>query len=191
VTLFDWTFVAVILLSIVLAAAQGFLYEIFSLVGAVLGYLSAVWGYHRLSTYFQPYVNATQYADIAAFFVIFFAVLVLAGIVGRIARWAMKEVGLSWVDRFLGGAFGLVRGVAIVTVGVLAIAAFAPDSQALARSSLGGYFLVAARTATWVAPYEVRARVRAGATAIQNLQSKSELRAETEKKNAAPAEVSK
>jgi membrane protein required for colicin V production len=191
VTLFDWTFVAVILLSILLSAAQGFLYEIFSLAGAVLGYLSAVWGYHRLSAYFQPYVSATQYADIAAFFVIFFAVMILAGIAGRIARWAMKEVGLSWVDRFLGGAFGLVRGVAIVTVGVLAIAAFAPDSQALARSSLGGYFLVAARTATWVAPYEVRARVRAGATAIQNLQSKSELRAETEKKNAAPAEVSK
>jgi membrane protein required for colicin V production len=191
VTLFDWAFVAVILLSILLSAAQGFLYEIFSLAGAVLGYLSAVWGYHRLSGYFQPYVSATQYADIAAFFTIFFAILILAGIVGRIARWAMKEVGLSWVDRFLGGAFGLVRGVAIVTVGVLAIAAFAPDSQALARSSLGGYFLVAARTATWVAPYELRARVRSGTTALQNLQSKSELRAETEKKNAGQAEVSK
>ncbi len=190
-TLFDWTFVAVILLSILLSAAQGFLYEIFSLAGAVLGYLSAVWGYHRLSTFFQPYVSRTQYADIAAFFTIFFAIMILAGIVGRIARWAVKEVGLSWVDRFLGGAFGLVRGVAIVTVGVLAIAAFAPDSQALARSSLGGYFLVAARTATWVAPYELRARVRSGTTAIQNLQSKSELRAETEKKNAGPAEVSK
>lgn len=185
-TLFDWGIIGVIVLSVLLSAAQGFFYEIFSLAGVVLGYLSAVWGYHRLSGVFRPYVNATQYADIAAFLTIFFAVLILAGIVGRLARWAIKEAGLRSVDRVLGGAFGLIRGVAIVTVGVLAIAAFAPDNQALSRSSLGGYFLVAARTATWVAPYELRARVRSGAQAIANLQTNAELRADSDKK-AAPA----
>lgn len=183
-TLFDWGIVGVILLSILLSAAQGFLYEIFSLAGVVLGYLSAVWGYHRLSGVYRPYVNATQYADIAAFLTIFFVVLIFAGMVGRLARWAMKEVGLRSVDRVLGGVFGLVRGVAIVTVGVLAIAAFAPDSQALARSSMGGYFLVAARTATWLAPYELRGRVRSGAQAISNLQAKADLSAESDKKTA-------
>jgi membrane protein required for colicin V production len=139
---------------------------------------------------FRPYVNATQYADIAAFLTIFFAVLIFAGMVGRLARWAMKEVGLRGVDRFLGGAFGLVRGVAIVTVGVLAIAAFAPENQALSRSSMGGYFLVAARTATWVAPYELRARVRSGAQAIANLQTNAEISADSGKK-AAPAASAK
>ena len=110
--------------------------------------------------------------------------------VARLARWAVKEVGLNWVDRLLGGAFGLVRGVAIVTVGVLAIAAFAPDNQALARSTMGGYFLVAARTATWVAPYELRARVRSGAQAIGNWQENAELRAESARK-AIPAGTAK
>lgn len=185
-TLFDWGIIGVIVLSVLLSAAQGFFYEIFSLAGVVLGYLSAVWVYHRLSGILRPYVNATQYADIAAFLAIFFAVLILAGIVGRLARWVIKEAGLRSVDRVLGGAFGLIRGVAIVTVGVLAIAAFAPDNQALSRSSLGGYFLVAARTATWAAPYELRARVRSGAQAIANLQTNAELRADSDKK-AAPA----
>jgi membrane protein required for colicin V production len=189
-TFFDWGIIVVVLLSILLSAAQGFLYEIFSLAGVVLGYLSAVWGYHRLSGLFRPYVNATQYADIAAFLTIFFAVLILSGMVGRLARWAMKEVGLRSIDRLLGGAFGLIRGVAIVTVGVVAIAAFAPDNQALARSSLGGYFLVAARTATWVAPYELRARVRAGAQAIRDLQANAELHAESGKR-AAPEPTAK
>jgi membrane protein required for colicin V production len=189
-TLLDWGIAGVILLSVLLAAAQGFFYEIFSLAGAVLGYLGAVWGYHRLSGVYRPYVNATQYADIAAFLTIFFAVLIFAGMVARLARWAIKEVGLSWVDRLLGGAFGLVRGVAIVTVGVLALAAFAPDNQALARSSMGGYFLLAARTATWVAPYELRARVRSGAQAISNLQANADLRADSEKKTA-PVGVAK
>ena len=189
-TLLDWVIVGVVLLSILLSAAQGFLYEIFSLAGVVLGFLSAVWEYHRLSSLYRPYVNATQYADIAAFLTIFFVVLIFAGMVARLARWAMKEVGLSWVDRLLGGAFGLVRGVAIVTVGVLAIAAFAPDNQALAHSSMGGYFLVAARTATWIAPYELRARVRSGAQAIGNWQENAELRAESGKR-AIPAGTAK
>ena len=183
-TLFDAGIVGVIVISILLSAAQGFLYEIFSLAGVVLGFLSAVWGYHQLSGLFRPYVNATQYADIAAFLSIFFAVLIFAGIVGRLARWVMKEAGLRGVDRVLGGAFGLVRGVAIVTVGVLAIAAFAPDNQALSRSTMGGYFLVAARTATWVAPYELRTRVRSGAQAIANLQANADMRADAEKKAA-------
>jgi membrane protein required for colicin V production len=190
-TLLDWGIIVVLLFSVLLAIAQGFFYEIFSLAGAVIGYLAAAWGYHRFSGFFRPYVNASQYADIAAFLVIFFAVLILAGIVGRLARWAMKEVGLSWIDRFLGGAFGLLRGVAIVTVGVLAIAAFAPDSQVLARSSMGGYFLLAAQTASWVAPYEVRSRVRAGEAAIRNFQLDSDLRAVTEKKSAASPPVNK
>lgn len=189
-TLFDWVIVGVILLSILLSAAQGFLYEIFSLAGVVLGYLGAFWGYHRLSAVYRPYVNATQYADIAAFFTIFFVILIFSGMMGRLARWAMKEVGLSAVDRILGAVFGLVRGLAIVTVGVLAIAAFAPDNQALARSSMGGYFLVAARTATWVAPYELRARVRSGAQAISNLQAEVDSRAESDKKTAS-AETAK
>lgn len=181
-TLFDWGIVGVLLLSILLSAAQGFFYEIFSLAGVVLGYLSAVWGYSHLSGLFRPYVNATQYADIAAFLTIFFCVLIFAGMVGRLARWAIKEVGLRWVDRLLGGAFGLVRGVAIVTVGVLAIAAFAPESQALSGSSLGGYFLVTARTATWIAPYELRARVRSGTQAIRDLQANADLHADPAKK---------
>ena len=181
-TLLDWGIIGVVLLSVLLSAAQGFFYEIFSLAGVVLGYLSAIWGYHRLSGVFRPYVNATQYADIAAFLTIFFAVLIFAGMLAKLARWVIKEVGLSWVDRLLGGAFGLIRGVAVVTVGVLALAAFAPDNQALARSSMGGYFLVAARTATWVAPSELRARVRSGAQAISNLQANVELRADSERK---------
>ena len=93
----------------------------------------------------------------------------LAGMIARIARWAAKEIGLRWVDRFLGGAFGLVRGVVIVTVAVMAFAAFSPNSPALARSQLSGYFLLAARTGSWVAFSELRAKVRDGVFAIRNM----------------------
>ena len=66
------------------------------------------------------------------------------------------------MDRVLGAAFGFVRGMVIVTAGLLAITAFAPESQELSGSQLAGYFLVAGRGASWLTPADVRQKFRAG-----------------------------
>ncbi len=162
----DWIIIAALVFSVLTAAAQGFFFELFSLVGVIVGYLLAAWEYARFAPWFQPYVKNEWVADAAAFLVIFLAVAVLASIVGRLARWAMKEVGLRWFDRLLGAAFGLLKGVLVVSVLVLALAAFGPGSKMLANSALGGYFLVIGRAATWVAPYELREGFRQGVKAI-------------------------
>jgi membrane protein required for colicin V production len=163
----DWVIIAVMLISVLLAAAQGFFFEIFSLAGTVIGYLLAAWNYGRLAPWFLPYVKSPAIADLAGFLTIFFAVVLLAGAVARIARWAIREVGLRWVDRFLGGAFGLVRGLVITTVGVLAFTAFAPESRELAGSRLAGFLLVSGRGASWLAPSVVREKFREGVVRLR------------------------
>jgi membrane protein required for colicin V production len=82
--------------------------------------------------------------------------------VARIARWAMREAGLRWVDRLLGGAFGLLRGVIIATVAIMALTAFVPESPELAGSELAAYFQVAGRGASWLTPSVVRQRFHEG-----------------------------
>lgn len=163
----DWIIIAVIGISILVAAAQGFFFEVFSLTGAVLGYILAAWEYWRLAPWYMQYVKSQAAANVAAFLTIFVFVCVLAGVVGKVTRWAMKEVGLGWADRLLGGAFGLVRGVVIVSVGVLALATFYPDSGMFQGSQLGKYFLVTARAASWAAPSDVRQMFRDGATSLR------------------------
>ena len=163
----DWGIVAILVVSVLLAAAQGFLHEVISLAGVVAGYLLAAWEYWRVATWFGPYVKSQEVAEIVAFLAIFFAVVIAAGIFGRIARWLAKEAGLGWADRVLGAVFGLVRGGAIVAVLVLALAAFAPASQVLGRSVLGGYFLVAARGMSWLAPATLRQKLRLGVAAMR------------------------
>jgi membrane protein required for colicin V production len=158
----DWIILVIIMLSVFLAVSQGFVFEIFSLAGTVIGYLLAAWGYGRVAPWFLPYVKSEAIADLAGFLTIFFAVALLAGAIARIVRWAIREVGLRLVDRVLGGAFGLVRGIVIVTVGVMAITAFAPDSPQLAGSQLAGYFLVGGQGASWLAPSVVRQKFREG-----------------------------
>jgi membrane protein required for colicin V production len=99
---------------------------------------------------------------LAGFLTIFVSVVLLAGALARIARWMIREAGLRSVDRALGAAFGFVRGMVIVTAGLMAITAFVPESTELAGSQLASYFLVAGRGASWLAPSEVRQKFRAG-----------------------------
>jgi len=157
----DWFFTVVMVLSVLVAAAQGFFLEVFSLAGVVVGFLLAAWEYSRVAGWLT-FINPPWAADIVAFFVVFVAVSILAGAIGRIASWGMREAGLRWVDRVLGAAFGVVRGLIVVTVVVMATTAFTPNAQWLRQSHAAPYFLVVGRGASWLAPAEVRNRVRQG-----------------------------
>ena len=167
----DWVILAIILISVLLAASHGFFFEAISLAGLFLGYMLAIWEYHAVASFFLPYVKTEWVADLIGFVVILLAVVILAGIVGRIMRWLMKEAGLSWFDRILGGAFGLVRGCLMAAIVLLGFTTFNPQSHWLEGSRLAPYFLVVARGASWLAPSEVRARFRQGADAVTKMQS--------------------
>ncbi len=158
----DWVMVLIVLLSVLQAIAQGFFYEFFSLAGVVAGYLLAAWEYWRVAAWYTRYVNSQWAADIAGFFTIFVVVVLLAGVIGRIARWAVHGVGLRWFDRVLGAVFGFVRGAAICTVIVLALAAFAPQWGWLQQSRISPFLLVSGRALVWAAPADLRQRFRQG-----------------------------
>src|SRR5271157_4317771 len=140
-SILDWVIVLIVLLSVLQAIAQGFFYEFFSLAGVIVGYLLAAWEYPRVAAWYAHHVNSQWAADIAGFFTIFFVVVVLAGIIGRIARWAVHGVGLRWFDRLLGAVFGFVRGAVMSTVIVLALAAFAPQWGWLQQSRVAPFLL--------------------------------------------------
>jgi len=158
----DWVIVVIIAVSIIQAAISGFFHEAFGIAGLIVGYLLAAWNYQRLAARYAPYLKSMWLGEIGAFLLIFLAVLVIAGIAGRITRHIVKEAGLSFVDRILGGALGLLRGILLVAVIIMSMAAFTPTSTWLEGSELAPYFLVVGRAAIWVAPSELRGRFYQG-----------------------------
>jgi len=170
----DWIILAFLAGSTATAAFQGFFREAFKLAGLALGYLLAAWQYHRVAEWLAPHLKSAWIGEIAGFLVIFFAVLILAGIAGRIARWAMKEAGLTTIDRILGGVLGFSRGVLVVAVVLTAMAAFTPASKWLAGSELAPYFLVGGRAAVWLAPSELRNRFYQGLDYMRKVHSATE-----------------
>lgn len=170
----DWAILAVMLLSVWLAAAHGFFLEVFSLAGTVVGFLLAAWGYEHVASWFRPYLKSPAIADLAGFLSIFCAVVFVAGVIARIVSKTVREVGLRWADRFLGGAFGLVRGVVIVTVGIMALTAFAPESPQLTGSQLAEYFQLAGGGVSWLAPSSVRRQFHDGIAKLRQATSRHE-----------------
>lgn len=173
----DWCIAGGLVISILLAAAQGLIFELFSLAGVVVGYLLAVWGYQTVAAWYLPMVKAPWAADIAGFLTIFLSVVVLAGVIGRILRWAAKEAGLRWFDRVLGGAFGLVRGALVITIILLGMAAFVPRSTLLEESRIAPHMLVVGRAIVWVAPDGVRRRFDDGMDKLRELRTAKERKA--------------
>lgn len=167
----DWIIIAFLVFSIIAAALRGFFREAFGLAGLIVGYLLAAWQYQRLAGWFAPLVKSDWLGEIAGFLVIFFAVLILAGIAGRIAHWLMKKAGLTAVDRILGGVLGLLRGALVVAVVLTSMATFAPAARWLAGSELAPYFLVGGRAAIWLAPSELRNRFYQGLDYLRRAQS--------------------
>jgi len=158
----DWIILALLVFSTVTAAVQGFFREAFRLAGLVVGYLLAAWQYHRLADWFAPHLKSPWVGEIAGFLIIFFAVLILAGMAGRMAHWVMKKAGLTGLDRVLGGLLGLLRGCLVAAIVLVAMATFAPASRWLTGSQLAPYFLVVGRAVTWLAPSELRQRFYQG-----------------------------
>ncbi|HMD20595.1 MAG TPA: CvpA family protein [Alloacidobacterium sp.] len=168
--LIDWAIVIILIVSVLSAAKHGFFVEAFSLAGIVLGLLLASWNYQKLLPWIDRWVHSPGVAEAIAFIAIAIAVMVVAGLAGRLIRWSVRSIGLGWADRFIGAIFGLLKGCVLVTLGIMAIAAFLPHATWLDRSKFAPYFLSAAHEASAVTPAQLGERIRDGVKAIRDAQ---------------------
>jgi membrane protein required for colicin V production len=132
----DWIICGLVLFSVITAAMQGFFSEALTTAGLIVGYIVAAWQFHHLADWLETFLKNPWLAEILGFLVIFFAIVLLFGLAARVARWVMKEAGLSGFDRFLGAVLGLVRGGLMVAVILMGMTAFEPASKLLQNSQL-------------------------------------------------------
>ena len=163
----DWVIVIVIVCGALSGLAQGFFRSFFSLVGLLLGLALALWNYIWVGAMFRPMVKIAEVADAIAFILIAVLVMVVAGFVGAVLARTFQKIGLGWLDSLVGGAFGLLQGVLLVTIVILVAVAFFPDAHWLADSKLPRHFFGALHLSTRVSPEELAMRVRLGLKLLQ------------------------
>jgi membrane protein required for colicin V production len=168
-TPFDWIIVAIIAVSAIVAASQGFLREVISLVGLIVGVTLALWNYRVLAVPLSGVIHSEPIADALAFLLIALGIMIVFGLAGRLVARLVQAVGLGGLDRLLGAAFGILRGCVLVVIAIISLAAFMPHTTWLRGSELAPYFLSLADRSSAGAPAELRLKIRNGVAAIEHL----------------------
>jgi membrane protein required for colicin V production len=126
VNLLDLVLVVIVGLSVVTGFMAGFARVGIGFIAAVCGVLFGFWFYGIPAEWIHRHVNSTTASNLLGFFVVFFAFVFAGALLGKLLSKLFKWTGLSWLDRLLGGAFGLVRGSLIAVAFIAVLMAFNP-----------------------------------------------------------------
>ena len=134
----------VLVLSIIVGAVRGLVFEVLSLAGWIVAYFVALWATPMLAPHLPigaPDSALNQGASFASAFVL---TLIVWSLLSRVVRSLIHATPLRPVDRLLGGGFGLLRG-GLVLLLVAALVGFTPAARSTAwQASVGARYLHAA-----------------------------------------------
>jgi membrane protein required for colicin V production len=151
----DILFLIILVASVLEGLKQGLARTGLGLVAFIVGLFCALWFYGAAAAYLKPHLS-DRAANIVGFLVIFIGIVVLGGLLGALIAKLLKVVHLSWLDRLLGGAFGVVRGALSCAVIVLLIMAFSATQppRPVANSRIAPFVIGTARVIVYAAPHE-------------------------------------
>ena len=154
----DLVLILVIGTSVLSGLASGFARVGVGFAALIVGMFAGFWFYGIVAAYVVDYVSSQAIANLIGFFVILMVVMVLGAIVGRILAKFFKWVGLSWLDRLLGGAFGVVRGFVIAAAMVTVLLAFSPSPppRSVVDSKLLPYVINVSDVLAALTPREIK-----------------------------------
>ncbi|MFT6031046.1 MAG: membrane protein required for colicin V production [Oleiphilaceae bacterium] len=124
----DWSFIAIISLSSLMSLRRGFIKEALSLATWVVAFIVARTFHPNLQTLLAGSIDEPTLRTIAAFSILFIGTLLVGAGVNFIVGALVRLTGLTPIDRLLGVAFGLSRGL-VLSVVVIAVVRLTPFAQ--------------------------------------------------------------
>ena len=116
---FDVAMLVVVLLSTLVGAWRGLVFELMSLMGWFAAYFAAQWGTLLVSPHIPVGAPGSPLNHAATFALIFLVALIAWGLLARLPKLLINATLLGGFDRLLGAVFGALRGLVLL----LAVAA--------------------------------------------------------------------
>ncbi len=148
---------------------SGFTRTAFGLIATFAGVILGFWFYDIPGAWYVGMTGSKMVANLFGFFTVFLAVLAAGALAGRLVSGLFKLVGLSFLDRLAGAAFGFVRGafVAASAVAILLAATPRPVPNWMSGSVLLPYALGASGVASSLAPQVLKDAVSGSVAEIK------------------------
>ena len=157
----DIAIVALIAVSAVVSLVRGFVKEALSLATWVIAAWVAVAFADEFSYLLAGWISVPSARTAVAFAGLFFAVLIVGGLLNLLMGQLVSKTGLSGTDRVLGSVFGVARGVVLIGVMVLLAGLTAvPEDPWWQESQLIGHFEQLALWMKSFLPVDVAADIR-------------------------------
>jgi membrane protein required for colicin V production len=114
----DIIFVGLIGLFMIRCYLKGFVSELMSVAGIVLGIIAALFFYKNLGEFLRErFFNGMKIVpEIAAFAILFILVLIIVKIIEVMLKGVIEGISLGGLDRILGLVFGLAEGLAVISL---------------------------------------------------------------------------
>ncbi len=125
----------ILALSLIWGVIKGFVRQVVGIAAVVAGLILAGMHYPNLSRLLSRANLAEPWADLVAFLLIFISVLIAGALISFLLSKLMRGP-LRFINHVLGGALGVIKGVLICGVLVIALLVFPVDKPTLMRSSL-------------------------------------------------------
>ncbi len=138
VTTLDLLFCSVLLVSLLIGAWRGLVYEVLSVLGWVLALLCAQVYATTVAQVVMPKGMNQALTYAGGFVITFIGVAFASGLLAHLAKKLIASTGLRPVDRVLGAGFGLLRGLLILlAIGMVVQLSGAHTSATWQQSSAG------------------------------------------------------
>jgi len=115
----DLIVLGVIVISVVVSLMRGFVKEALSLAGWLVSLWIAMSFSSGMAELFGNTIKDPTLRLLAAFISLFILSLIAAAIINFFATQFVQRAGLTGVDRTIGGVFGFLRGILLVTIIVM------------------------------------------------------------------------
>ena len=113
---------------------HGLAFELISLIGLILGYLVAITYLNILSTFIIKYIPSlpNAAANIISFALLFIITNIILRFVANVLTRTLKYAMLGWLNRLLGGLFGILKGLILLSIIVFLISLI-PSSEGILK----------------------------------------------------------
>lgn len=168
---FDFILVVIVVWNVAGGFMAGLAKVGLNFVATILGIFFGFWFYYIPAAWIKDYIRSDTASNLLGFFIVFAAFVIAGTIVGRILSKMLKVVGLSFLDRLGGAAFGFARGAVVVVALVTVVTAFSPHPppRFIVESSVMPYASTAARIMSWLAPRSLTDAYRQSLDKLHNI----------------------
>ncbi len=131
----DYIIVVSMIYLIIKGILRGFIGEVASLTGIILGIWLGNVFQPRVTEILEVHIPFTEFIPLISFAVIFATIFILFNFLGWLLKLLFKKIFLGWLDRSLGAFLAIIKGVIVIYLVFVILTFFIPEKTPLIAES--------------------------------------------------------